>query len=254
MANDPAAVPGLRARYKASTISSPPADGGTLQTWTDTAGNSYSATQATAGNRPIYRTSGAFLPNSQPVVEFVAATPTFLTAAVPQNTATTRFVVARIKETPPTIPYTFVSSPLQCLVLTNGKFATAIENVTWLVQDSGQIATLAANTWYCLTLTDDGANVDTTYVNGTQDAQVSVAHTNTGTSLSIGQKVATDEPLNGYIAEIIEYSAVLSASDRAVVHSYIQDTYGITVSDYNPGNPTLEPGAFVNVTRANPKN
>lgn len=43
----------------------------------------------------------------------------------------------------------------------------------------------------------------------------------------------------GQIAEIIIYKRMLTASERAEVHSYIQDEYAITVSDYVSGTPAF---------------
>lgn len=53
-------------------------------------------------------------------------------------------------------------------------------------------------------------------------------------SACVGANTAgTAEYFGGHIAEIIIYSADLNASQRATVHSYIQDTYNINVSDYS---------------------
>lgn len=232
---DPTTVANLRGRWRASAISSPPADGAVLTTWTETDGSSNAdAVQNTTADKPTYRSSGAFLPNSKPVVEFSTANTEWMAATLAQNTAVSRFMVVRFKTV--NVLQTITSSPLQISLSSTAKIVTAIENVTFLSNGNGP-STLVANTWYALTLTSNGSNSAISYVNGTLETSSSTAHTNSGTGLSFGSKLDLGETLNAYIAEVLDYSAVLSAGDRATVHSYIQDEYGITVSDYVPSGP-----------------
>lgn len=49
------------------------------------------------------------------------------------------------------------------------------------------------------------------------------------------------------IAAIYQADSVLSASDRAKIHTYVQDTYGITVADYGQGGGDQPPTAPANV-------
>lgn len=228
---DPTTVANLRGWWKADGIASPPADGGLLGTWTDSSAGAHPAVQATSGVQPTYRTAGTFLPNGKPVVEFESASPRNMVATVPQAGAVTRFAVIRLKTL--TAQNTFASSLVETAVTAAGKFVTAIENVTWLNQNGG-VATLTTGAWYILTVTDNGSNLDTTFVDGTQDATSSTAHTNSGTSLSLGTATSSGTPFDGYLAEMLDYSAVLSAADRATVHYYLAEKYGLANADY-PG-------------------
>jgi hypothetical protein len=246
MPNDPATVAGLRGRWRASTISSPPADGATLQTWTDTSGNANDAVQATAGFRPVYRSSGAFLPNSKPVVEFTTATSQRVQATVAQNTAATRFMVVYLKSL--AADQTLSSSLLQMQVSTAGILRAAVENVAF-VNNNGTTV-LAINTWYVLTVSDNASNSDISYINGTADGSGTTTHTLTGTSLFIGGEYTGGEYASCYIAEVLDYSTVLSSTDRATVHSYAQEEYGVTVSDYAPAAGSLEAGPATNIHRS----
>lgn len=77
------------------------------------------------------------------------------------------------------------------------------------------------------------AGATTVWVNGTQrdsDAAVSTLDT-TGTTTSIGSyRQSAANYFNGYIGELIAYNAVLSASQRQSVQSYLGKKWGITVA------------------------
>jgi hypothetical protein len=47
------------------------------------------------------------------------------------------------------------------------------------------------------------------------------------------------DSFSGNFAELIMYSRVLTAPERATVHSYLQDKYAIPVSDYTAGIPAF---------------
>lgn len=55
-------------------------------------------------------------------------------------------------------------------------------------------------------------------------------------SLGIGAEGSGANPANVHIAEVFVFDKVLTPGERALVHSYIQDRYAITVSDYTTGN------------------
>lgn len=255
MPNDPTTVSGLRGRWRASTISSPPSDGADLTSFTDTAGSSYHATTYSGGTAPIYRSSGAFLPNSKPVVEYVAANTDESTAPVPNNTATTKFVVARLKTLPTGgvwAPFAAMTNGYSMLTVSTGKFGVGIATVTWLVDPASNPGgvTLSTGTWYVLTISGNNSNSATSWVNGTQDGTSSTSHSSTATRWNFGGREFTGDNLDGYIAEVLDYSAVLSAGDRATVHSYIQEEYGITVSDYAPATVDPEGGPATSIHRS----
>lgn len=238
---DPAGVSGMRGWWRASQISSPPSDGGNLTTWTDVSGNGAHA--PTFSLEPIYRSSGAFLPNAKPVIEFVAANTDICEATLSQSGACTRFMLVRFKTM---INQTMSSSGLEFRVTSAGQLCVSDEGVSDLVFGS---ATLVINTWYLLTLSDNGSNSTITYINGTQDGTGSTAHTNDGTTLTFASRnTALAANMDGYIADMIDYNSQLSAFNRGVVHSYFQDEYGITVSDYVA---SLEPGPITSLVRSN---
>lgn len=93
------------------------------------------------------------------------------------------------------------------------------------------------NVWYLtgLTATSDTSGTFTWWANGTSDGSGTGS---LSTPASAGIALGAGRPSGTYFgageyAEILVYNRVLSASERATVDSYIQDTYGITVSDYS---------------------
>lgn len=229
----PDTLSGLQGWWRADSITSPPADGATLTTWTDSSSAARNFTQATAGSRPTYRTSGAFLPNGKPVVEFTSASATFMAASsVTTNGDLTRLVVLRAKTIPGAAA---TASPLlgvggHALAITDGgKVSTAIDGVAWISQDLGA-ATLVADRWYILTVTDT-TNDDIIYVDGAVDSEVTSGHAAaTATTMAIGGKDASSFLFDGYIAEAFDYNRVLSATERGQVHNYLATKYGITLA------------------------
>lgn len=229
----PNSLSGLQGWWRADAITSPPADGATLATWTDSSSAARNFTQATAGNQPTYRTTGTFLPNSKPCVEFTAASGTFMTASsVTANGDITRFVVLRAKTLGGSGT---TASPLlgvggHALAITDGgKVSTAIDGVAWISSDQGP-ATLVVNQWYILTVTDT-TNDDVIYVNGALDSEVTTGHAAANaTTMAIGGKDASTFLFDGYIAEAFDYNRVLSTTELGQMHSYLAAKYGITLS------------------------
>lgn len=52
-------------------------------------------------------------------------------------------------------------------------------------------------------------------------------------SIFVGSEDNGANPADAFIAEIFLFNRELTASDRTILHSYVQDRYGITVSDYS---------------------
>jgi hypothetical protein len=228
---DPSSLSGLRGWWKANAITTPPADGGALQTWTDSSVNAQPFIQATVGKRPIYRTTGAFLPNSMPCVEYTPASAQELICSTLTNaTPMTRFLMVRPKSFAAGMTMFGIINGFQFAFTTAGRVESAVGNVTFLNQ--GGSATCFINTWYALTFADNNSNTSTNYINGTQDmTTTTTAHTATATSTPLGSSNGSSY-FNGYIAEFIDYNRVLTTLERAQVHSYLSDQYGVTVSDY----------------------
>jgi hypothetical protein len=225
-----ASVPlvGLRGWWKADAIASPPANGGNMVSWTDSAGTY--PFLIVDGNPPVYRSSGTFLPNTKPCVEFTASNSQDMGSTVPNNTATTKVLVFRLKTLPATgmIGLYGNAGGLQVSVTSTGKVALMLSGQYGLI--TGGTATLAVDTWYVVTATSDGATSHVTYVNGVQDATSSTAATFTALSATLGSPGTGGDFLNGYIAEALDYSRVLTSTEITAVTSSLSNKYGLSTA------------------------
>lgn len=226
----------LRGWWKADGITSPPADGAALQTWTDSSTSAQPFVQATVGNRPTYRTSGAFLPNGQPCVEFTAASSRDMSCSTLTNvTAMTRFVVVRMKTLPSTGTLFGANNGFQLAFNSAGQLQSSVNNVTWLNISGTTVATTGV--WYVVAFTDNNSNSSTNYVNGTQDATSTTAHSATATTTSLGSASATAF-LDGYIAEMADWNRVLNTTELGQMFTYFTTKYAVGTGGGSSGGGT----------------
>jgi len=258
----PTDVANLSARWKASTCSGY-GDGNPVDSWTDSIGSVSVAN--TAFNRPVYRSSVAGL-NGKPAVEFDRALTQGLYTTTPNDllrnvTGQTTFVAWR---TPATDPLLYLNNWDAFIGITDG---TSIDSRLWFGHNNtprqqayverldgayttpvGGTSSVAINNAYIETIAVDySGGTASTWRNGALDANAvslgsSGSTSNTASAATaIGASYITGNisaPLHGYLAEVLVYSRVLTANERSVVHSYLQDEYGISVSDYG-GSPTV---------------
>jgi hypothetical protein len=127
-----------------------------------------------------------------------------------------------------------------CLFLHAGKWKASVPGVastdgtTTIAAGQANVATMsrAAGAGQPLNL----------YVNGTAEGTpITNQSTASGGTWLGGNNVASTQTWYGDIAEVLIFHRVLSAAERAIVHSYIQDVYGVTVSDYIPAFATTGP-------------
>lgn len=235
MAN-PDSIAGLKFWFKADAITAL-VDGDPLTTWEDSHTTNVDATQATAAKKPLYKTA---ILNALPVVRFDGVDDVMaLATAIALGPDYTLFVVGKA-------PTGFAASPgLANMDTTNRIFqfrynstGTGMEHIGFNTAPAAftDTQTATATAFNVLTAQRAALVVDT-YVNGTSGGSTASTGTNVSTtvdrSLWLGTNFgATNGFLNGDIAEVCLYGSSLSAGDRATVHTYIQDKYGITVSDY----------------------
>lgn len=213
------------------------ADADAVGSWSDESGSGLHLVQTGGNNRPKYKTN---IVNGEPVVRFDydAVTPTdsdFLD--YPNNsfdalTAAEIFVVKAQKADPaPTQDqsglWSFGSAGASAHPYTDG---IVYENFGSSAQHTvGNMAT-ALTTWHLFnfitTATEFTANL-----NG---AQAFTTGTNTvawaASPLRIGNTSALASYMDGDIAEIVMYSAKISAGDRTGIKAYFAAKYGITIS------------------------
>lgn len=247
-------VAGLLSRWHAADLAL--ADGAPVAIWADSVGG-VTVSQQSPTRQPTYQANVASL-GGQPAVSFSRATGQWLTAAssdgsVPPGylsgvSGVTVFVVMTTKPTISGAMTSFFAS-----TGTSGTAARVLTQVTSgsqagiasrrldtdaLVSVNSPASAVGGGRAYVLTgLLDLTGNQGRQYVNG----QWALAKALSGAGVmsatgsqrvAIGVNGSDANAMDGAIAELLVYRSALTPSERAQVHSYIQDTYGIAVTDY----------------------
>lgn len=248
------AVAGLLSRWRAADLDIP--DGAPVTRWADSVGG-VTVSQLSPGRQPTYQGSVAGL-GGHPAVSFSRAAGQWLTAAssdgsVPQGylsgvSGVTVFVVMTTAPTMSGAMTSFFAS-----TGTSGTAARVLSQVTSgsqagiasrrldtdaLVAVNSPASAVSGGRALVLTgLLDLTGNAGRQYVNG----QWALAKALSGAGVmsatgsqrvAIGVNGSDANAMDGAIAEILVYRSALGPLERAQVHSYIQDTYGISVADY----------------------
>lgn len=201
-------------------------------TWPDSSSAANDFTQATAGNKPLFKTN---IVNSLPVVRFDGSDD-YLTRTANMMDGTDSYTI-------------FAVIKSATIAAGSGNiFSSGISATNWYIQfrrDTAnfgnyhlkslglhEVATdtsgVVAGAWNVVTADWDGANIHI-WRNGTLKDTVAVTTSyGFGTYNAVG---AFDpglalQPWNGDIAEVVIYNAALSASDRQEVELYLKNKYG----------------------------
>jgi hypothetical protein len=220
-------------------------NGASVTSWTDSFGNTGPLTDTTAGVGPIWSSSGAG-PSSMPYLSFDGssmyldcATSTyndsdnwtmFLVLEATTSHASDDVIVEKWDTSyAATYPYS-----IKQLSSTYEISARAYDGTN----NPGPYSTVTASTWSIVSFDRTLHSTMDTFLNGTIGAPVTdnTSGTTTNTSkLSVGSRSGgTSNAWQGALAEVIYYTRVLTSTERQTVDSYLQDKYGIAVSDY-PG-------------------
>lgn len=254
----PSAISGLVGWFKASSIVGL-ASGDPIPSWPDNSPSGVNAVQAVAASRPVYRpTSG---PNGMPCVDFDGVDDFLVANIAATSAANTVFIVASaLSDAGAERCYVYWRSdgnqiPLQItrrgtvgvLQVDTRNSAGALVNVPFTFPAAVSVPAV---------LTGKGGAVGgsiNSYINGTAAGGGSGALVGSGstTSTLVALGGMSTSPTNyGYgsfgnvrLSEVVMYNKVLSDVERAQVHSYLQDTYAITVSDYIASGSYSGPGA-----------
>lgn len=201
-------------------------DGDALATWPDASGNGNDTTQATLGNKPLYKTN---IINSLPSVKF-DGTDDFMSGTRPAIQPLTKFLVIQ-----PTLNtasqksyacfcHSGASSFLVARLGTNfwGTFlATSV--------DLSSTVALVSGTNYLL---ENTAAINSTflYQQGVQKATSATTEQGPGGSTTFGlgkDLVNANRQYAGYISEVIVYDTVLSSGNRALVENFLIAKYAL---------------------------
>lgn len=230
----------LEARYEAA-LDTGHTNGEALTSIDDQSGNTRTLVTSTT-QLPVYTTG---VVNSQPCYRFDGSDDRAYTTSVTgiSSSALTISVVASsggAEGTSRQWLFALYNGTTHILAVVEG--ATSGEWGSFARTSAGTIqqATSGVSTlsWCVLTLVWDGTTVYM-YRNGTLVDSDALGGTFTVAGISIGRlETVAGEAFAGDIAMAAVWDTALNATARADLHSYVQDTYGITVSDYAGGGGT----------------
>ncbi|NOT76206.1 MAG: T9SS type A sorting domain-containing protein [Cyclobacteriaceae bacterium] len=210
----------LRADAGASTGT----DGALVSSWLDQSGSASHATQGSVGNQPTFRTAQV---NGQPVLRFPGSNFMTCPSGFPINSDYTKIVVARVLNVGATGNIISGSS--------GHAFYTSSSTFMRLFQSGGIFATST------IPITNNGFDIMTgtfanasrfglIYMNGAVAGPGGTASTtNTDNTLQIGA-FASNNFMNGDVAEAIVYSVLLNTAQRNIVHNYLSSKYNLPIT------------------------
>ena len=231
----PDGLSGLQVWLKADAITGLN-DGDSVTSWTDSSGNSNTASQSTAANKPAYKTS---IVNSQPVVRFDGSNDVLVGTTISgiNTSSISLFVIA----TGNSISANQERSPFSINNYNNG---LRFERSSWgsgalgvynnAASVSTATGTLAVGGYSAsiLEMVKQYSTQSDLWINGGSNANstnATVTGTFTNTSYQIGDSVGGDDlKYSGDIAEVILYNAALSTSNRQAIEAYLQGKYAIS--------------------------
>ncbi len=216
-------------------------DGDPVASWTDSSGNSHTATAATTA-RPTFKTA---ILNSLPILRFDGTANIMSVAGVPTSAQPVTMIICA-KQSSKTTPGRFY----------DGGNGAAGRYLSGLQGGAGGLGTGFFEPYAGLQVRDatdhSGAfHVFTVIFNGASsfayvDGTAVLSTVNLGTaSGSTQNKIGGDNSggfLTGDIAEIVIYSAGLSGTNRANVEAFEGNKYSITVAGGTPVDPTTVTG------------
>lgn len=235
----------LYARYEAKAETGR-SSGDLLATVVDQSGGGRDLTQAVSSKMPTWQ---AGVLNGHPAFRFdgvddiidrssatVAARTTWSVSAVVSSGAS--------EATSRKWPFGYGNSTTRIFGLTegvtSGEWGSFVRTSAATIQHA--TSGVATTAFAVLTIVWDGATT-VLYRNGTQVASSALAGNINFAHMAMGAlfSLAT-ECFSGDIALAAAWTSALDATARADLHSYVQDTYGITVADYASSGPV---GPFV---------
>jgi hypothetical protein len=231
----PSVAASLKTWYAADSIVGVP-NGGAIATWTDQSGNNNTATQASAGLRPIYATNAL---NGLPVVQFTSGSSNYLGFTRPIQDDFTIFCVFRSSQG-------LGSGNLfyQGAGLVNGEMPGVVNDLGTCLFANGQICAGTGNPDVAVNSTtgfNDGKAHLISFKRTRSTGVVSLyvdaglAGTTTGgtnsltapAQLVLGAQQTLINFLTGDIAEVKVYDSALADSDRMAQESALMQKWGI---------------------------
>jgi hypothetical protein len=214
----------LLRRWRADSIAQ--ANNTAVATWPALIGG-VDLTQATAGDRPTYVTNRQ---NGKPAV-------TWGTSANTMHLGATGFTV---QAQPVTITAickpSEIAATMELLGFSGGgnnaeMYMQSSKWRSWANAELISTGNATANAWVVFTFVLNGST-SALYINGTQVASGSGGNATLRETFFLGRHPTNGLNWRGDIGEVIIYTGAADATTRAQIHSYVQDYWGITVTDY----------------------
>jgi hypothetical protein len=200
-----------------------------VASWPDSSGNGWTKTQATSGNRPLYKTNQR---NGKPSVDFDGLND-YLSGNVNHNIGTGQFTWTFVFQ------YQTTSNDNQC-ILANGNYSPGIfmrsntprySRFYWDGDYGAGFLEMNVNSWYSLiVLGIRTGNQVTFYLNGASQTitpSFFSAKSMTNGSMQLGFSGFGGEIFGGQIAEHCFWNSLLTTTEQASYNSYIATKYGL---------------------------
>jgi hypothetical protein len=247
----PPPTPVLKTWFRADAIAGV-ANGGALSTWTDSSGNGFNATQATAGQRPTYIQNSV---NGRPVVRFNSANQTYLAFSRPVQDNFTILCVLRSSQGIGTGVNFWDGAGI-----VNGEVAFTVNDFGLSLNANGKLLAGTGNPDVTIASAASGLNnglphfvvFKRTRLTGAMELYVDgvLQGSTTGSKqvlnapeqLVLGAQQTLLNFLTGDIAEVKIYDQALSDPDRIAEENALQCKYGL-----GAGAPPTAPTGFTGV-------
>lgn len=208
-------VAGYMAWYDASQITGQ-ADNTPLSTWPDLSANHYDLVQT--GAPTYYKTTAAKLINGKPAVWFTAAPWSSMMTAATLPAPPMVFIVAGVASLSDIEGLVESQNGGYSLRVNSGKLDLLKQGNTDMASSTGSV-TVAP---FMVAVTYDGAHVAFYINSATADSTVAASAVQNAARLAI----ASNDALNGPIAEMILYPSVLTGPQIASTYTYLKAKWG----------------------------
>ena len=196
-------------------------DGQTVQRWLDQASGARHLTQATAGNRPTYEVGDG--PNGHNRMFFTASLLTRMEATMSLAQPHTIYLVGRSPFSATNVFFYDGTSTRSGLVKISSSFSL------FSTAQACNATVPAANTWFVDEAEFNAASSSHRVDAGTPATGNPGSATLSNLRVGAGNFVSPASALDGDIARLLIFNAILSAGDKALVRTYLGNLYGLTV-------------------------
>jgi hypothetical protein len=196
-------------------------DADAVGSWTDSSGNSRTATQGTGTRQPLYKTN---VVNGKPVLRFDGVDDNLAIPAYSHGDVFSVFAV--VESTALTAAHVVVGDTSHFRFVFKDQTGNAIQLDT--NDTTFRFKNAALNAFHYVSAVRAASTTAQVWADGATDGSNAVGVVAASSEgLSIGMNPAFNSFLTGDIAEIIYYPTALSSTNRAAVETYLKAKYGL---------------------------